>query len=77
VVGSGVTSAELAAGGLKDIIVAPAGAFDNADCSEVAVQFAASCRGKQRTVRAAEPGSTDNRQLGDLTGSFTSIDGVF
>jgi len=35
------------------------------------------CRGKQRTVRAAEPASTDNRQLEDLTGSFTSIDGVF
>jgi pimeloyl-ACP methyl ester carboxylesterase len=39
VVGSGATSTELAAGGLKDIIEAPAGAFDNVEGGEVAVQF--------------------------------------
>jgi len=39
VVGSGVTSTELAAGGLKDMIAAPAGALDNVEGGEVAVQF--------------------------------------
>jgi pimeloyl-ACP methyl ester carboxylesterase len=39
VVGSGATSTELAAGSLKDIIAAPAGAFDNVEGGEVAVQF--------------------------------------
>jgi pimeloyl-ACP methyl ester carboxylesterase len=39
VVGSGATSTELASGGLKDIIEAPAGAFDNVEGGEVAVQF--------------------------------------
>jgi pimeloyl-ACP methyl ester carboxylesterase len=39
VVGSGVTSIELAASSLKDIIAAPAGAFDNVEGGEVAVQF--------------------------------------
>ena len=39
VAGSGATSPELAAGGLKDIIAAPAGALDNLDGGDVAVQF--------------------------------------
>src|SRR6478752_7232856 len=39
VVGSGVTSTELAAGGLKEMIAAPAGALDNVEGGEVAVQF--------------------------------------
>jgi hypothetical protein len=39
VVGSGATSPELAAGGLKDLIEAPAGAFDSVEGGEVAVQF--------------------------------------
>jgi pimeloyl-ACP methyl ester carboxylesterase len=39
VVGSGAMSTELAAGGLKDIIEAPIGAFDNVEGGEVAVQF--------------------------------------
>ncbi len=39
VVGSGATSPELAAGRLKDLIEAPAGAFDSVEGGEVAVQF--------------------------------------
>lgn len=39
VVGSGATSPELAADGLKDIIEAPPGAFDNLDGGDIAVQF--------------------------------------
>jgi pimeloyl-ACP methyl ester carboxylesterase len=39
VVGSGATSPELAAGGLKDLIEAPAGAFESVEGGEVAVQF--------------------------------------
>ena len=39
VVGSGATSPELAAGGLKDLIEAPAGAFNSVEGGEVAVQF--------------------------------------
>ena len=39
VVGSGATSPELAAGGLKDLIAAPSGAFDNLEGGDVAVQF--------------------------------------
>jgi hypothetical protein len=39
VVGSGATSPELASGGLKDLIEAPAGAFDSVEGGEVAVQF--------------------------------------
>jgi pimeloyl-ACP methyl ester carboxylesterase len=39
VVGSGATSPDLAAGGLKDLIEAPAGAFDSMEGGEVAVQF--------------------------------------
>ena len=39
VVGSGAASPELAAGGLKDLIAAPAGAFDNLEGGDVAVQF--------------------------------------
>ncbi len=38
VVGSGATSPELAAGRLKDLIAAPAGAFDNLEGGDVAVQ---------------------------------------
>jgi len=39
VVGSGATSPELAAGGLKDLIAAPSGAFDDMEGGDVAVQF--------------------------------------
>jgi pimeloyl-ACP methyl ester carboxylesterase len=39
VVGSGATSTELAGGGLKDLIAAQAGAFDNLEGGNVAVQF--------------------------------------
>jgi len=39
VVGSGATSPELATGGLKDLIEAPAGAFDHVEGGDVAVQF--------------------------------------
>jgi len=39
VVGSGATSPELAADGLKDIIEAPPGAFDNLEGGDVAMQF--------------------------------------
>jgi pimeloyl-ACP methyl ester carboxylesterase len=39
VVGSGVTSPELAAGGLKDLIAAPAGALDNLEGGDEAVRF--------------------------------------
>jgi len=39
VVGSGATSPELAAGWLKDLIEALAGAFDSVERGEVAVQF--------------------------------------
>jgi len=38
VVGGGATSPELAAGGLKDLIAAPAGAFDTLEGGDVAVQ---------------------------------------
>jgi hypothetical protein len=37
--GSGATGPELAAGELQDLIAAPAGAFDNLECGDVAVQF--------------------------------------
>ena len=39
VVGSGATDPELAAGGLKDLIKAPAGAFDDLEGGAVALQF--------------------------------------
>ena len=39
VVGSGATSPELAAGGLKDLIEALVGAFDSVEGGEAAVQF--------------------------------------
>jgi len=39
VAGSGATSPELAAGGLKDLIAAPPDAFDNLEGGDVAVQF--------------------------------------
>ena len=39
VLGSGATSTDLAAGGLKDLISAPAGTFDRLEGGDIAVQF--------------------------------------
>jgi hypothetical protein len=49
-VGSGATSPELAAGGLKDLIAAPSGAFDNLEGGDVASLLTALARGRLTRV---------------------------
>jgi hypothetical protein len=56
VVGSGATSPELAAGGLKDLIEALVGAFDSVEGGETAVQFVTDAGRGSRGLQAASAG---------------------